>query len=172
MPQSLNHLSGPSLDSLQKLHVSLGLGSPELDMVLQRWPQQCWVKGKDPFPQPAGNTPPSLVQDTINHLRLKGTLLASVQCDVHWNPQDLFYKAAFQLVDCQHNTDAWGCSSSYTGLFTSLCWTVQHSCQLISSACQGPSEWQHDPLVYQPLIPVLCNQQTSWGYTLPHHPDC
>ncbi|XP_068800211.1 LOW QUALITY PROTEIN: C-type lectin domain family 14 member A [Struthio camelus] len=35
MLQFLHHLSSPSLDSLQKLHVSLVLGSPELDTVLQ-----------------------------------------------------------------------------------------------------------------------------------------
>jgi len=39
--QSLNHLYGPSLDSLQYVHVSLVLGSPELDTVLQVWRHQC-----------------------------------------------------------------------------------------------------------------------------------
>ena len=38
MLQSLHHLSGPSLDSLQYVHISLVLGSPALDTVLQVWP--------------------------------------------------------------------------------------------------------------------------------------
>ena len=41
MLQSCNHLSGPLLDSLQYVRVSLVLESPELDTVLQGWPHQC-----------------------------------------------------------------------------------------------------------------------------------
>ena len=41
MLQSLHHLGGPLLDSLQYVHVSLVLGSPALDTVLQMWPHQC-----------------------------------------------------------------------------------------------------------------------------------
>jgi len=39
--QTLNHLDGPSLESLQEAHVSLVLRSPGLDTVLQVWPHQC-----------------------------------------------------------------------------------------------------------------------------------
>ena len=59
MLQYLNHLSSSSLDSLQYVHVSLVLGSPELDTLLQMWLLQCWVEGKDHLPWPAGNTPPN-----------------------------------------------------------------------------------------------------------------
>ena len=41
MPQSLQHLYGPLSDSLQYVHVSLTLESPELGTVLQVWPDQC-----------------------------------------------------------------------------------------------------------------------------------
>ena len=41
MLQSLHHLRGILLDSRQCVHVSLVLGSPELDPVLQAWPQHC-----------------------------------------------------------------------------------------------------------------------------------
>ena len=41
MLQSLHHLHGPSLDSLQYVRVSLVPGSPELDPALQLWPPQC-----------------------------------------------------------------------------------------------------------------------------------
>lgn len=37
----------------------------------------------------------------------------------------------------------------------------------------GPSGCQCNPLAYQPkfCFLVLCHQQTSWGYILPHHPE-
>jgi len=38
MLQSLHHLNGPSLDSLQYVHVSLVPRSPEMDIALQVWP--------------------------------------------------------------------------------------------------------------------------------------
>jgi len=41
MLQSLNHLCGPLLDSLQHVHVCLVLRNPELDTELQAWPHQC-----------------------------------------------------------------------------------------------------------------------------------
>ena len=41
MLQPLNHLCGPSLDSLQHDHVTFVLESPDLDVVFQVWPHQC-----------------------------------------------------------------------------------------------------------------------------------
>jgi len=38
--QAPNHLHGPSLGSLQYVHVLLVLGSPEMDTALQMWPPQ------------------------------------------------------------------------------------------------------------------------------------
>lgn len=38
MPQSFCHLSGPSLDTIQQFHLSLVLGTTELDPTLQMWP--------------------------------------------------------------------------------------------------------------------------------------
>jgi len=40
MLQSLNDLNGPSLDASQCVHVSLVLGSPELDPAPQVWTPQ------------------------------------------------------------------------------------------------------------------------------------
>ena len=68
MLQSLNRLSGSSLDSLQYVHICLVLGSPELNTVLQVWPHQCWVEGKAPLPRPAGHTLPNAAQETTSHL--------------------------------------------------------------------------------------------------------
>ena len=47
MTQTLNCCCGPSLDPLHYVHVSLVLGSPELDTALQVWPLQSGVEGKD-----------------------------------------------------------------------------------------------------------------------------
>jgi len=55
MLQSLNHVCGPLQDSLWYVPVSLVLRSPDLDTVLQLWPHQCWVQGKDHLPWPADN---------------------------------------------------------------------------------------------------------------------
>lgn len=44
---------------------------------------------------------------------------------------------------------------------------VSPSLQPLSPACRGPTR-QHDPLVNQPLLPVVWYHQTRWGYTLPH----
>ena len=81
MLESLNHVRGHSLDSLYYVNVSFVLGSPELVIVLQVWPHQCSVEGKDHLPQSAGYTPPSAAQDTFR-LCSKGTSLAHVQLRV------------------------------------------------------------------------------------------
>jgi len=100
MLQSLQHLHGPSLDSVHYVHISLALMSPEMDMLLQMCPHQCPVEGKDHSPQPGGSTFPSAAQDTISVLCCKGTLLAHVRLGVHQDTLDLFCKAAFQRVGC------------------------------------------------------------------------
>ena len=99
--QSLRHLCGPFLGSLQHVHVSLVLASPELDTAPQVWPHQCWVEGKDHLPRPAGYAFFNAAQDAIHLLCSKGTLLPHVQLVVHQDTQVLFCKAAFQLGDPQ-----------------------------------------------------------------------
>ena len=77
MLQSLNHLCGLSLDSLQ--YVSLVLGSLELDTVLHMWPHHCGVEEKDQLSWPAGGALPNAAQEAIGLLCHKDTLLAHVQ---------------------------------------------------------------------------------------------
>lgn len=50
----------------------------------------------------------------------------------------------------------WGPELFYPGaeVCISSCWTSQCCCQPISLACQGPSVWQHNCLVPQPLLCV------------------
>jgi len=68
MPQSLNQPYGPSLHSLWYAHVSLVVGSPELDTAFQVWPHQHWVEGKHHLPQPAARTFSNAAQGTISLL--------------------------------------------------------------------------------------------------------
>lgn len=63
--QSRHHHGRPLMDSLQYVHVPLLLGSPALDRVLQVWPHQCRVEGKDHLPWPAGNTLANAAEYTI-----------------------------------------------------------------------------------------------------------
>lgn len=72
MLQSLHQLCDLSLDSLQYVHVSLVLGSPELDSALHMWPHQ-WRKRMTSCDLCAA---PILVQPR--------TLLASVSERVHF----------------------------------------------------------------------------------------
>lgn len=53
MVKILNHLCGPSMDSLQYFLMSLVLRSPELHRVLQGQPHQHWVKGKYSYQGPS-----------------------------------------------------------------------------------------------------------------------
>jgi len=96
MLQFLNPVHGTSLDSLQYVHVSLILGSPELDTVLQVWPPVL-IEVKDRLPQPAGTTLLNAAKDTIYLPCRKGTSVADVQLGVHQEPPGYFLPAAFQL---------------------------------------------------------------------------
>ena len=86
------------LHSLQELHVSLVLGSPELHTALQTWPPQGSVEAKDHLPPPADNTLPNAAQHTLGLLGHKGTVLARGQLVVHQASQVLLCTAAFQQV--------------------------------------------------------------------------
>ncbi|KAK4814505.1 hypothetical protein QYF61_021568 [Mycteria americana] len=77
--QTLPQLRCPSLDTLQPLNVSLGVGGPKLNTGLEVRPHQCRVQGHDHCPSPAGHTIPDTSQDAIGLLGHLGTLLAHIQ---------------------------------------------------------------------------------------------
>jgi len=58
--------------------VSLEVGRPELDTVLQMWPHQDRVKGEDHLPQCTAYAFLNAPEDTIGPLGHKGTLLANL----------------------------------------------------------------------------------------------
>ncbi|KAK4810530.1 LOW QUALITY PROTEIN: hypothetical protein QYF61_004493 [Mycteria americana] len=94
--QTLHQLCCPSLDTLQHLNVSLGVGGPKLNTVFEVWPHQCRVQGHDHFPSPAGHAIFDTSQDAIGFLGHLGTLLAHIQAAVNQHSQVLFCLAAFQ----------------------------------------------------------------------------
>lgn len=90
---SHDHLGGHLLDFFQ---ISVVLGSPELDTVLQIWPHHCWGEGKDQFFFHASNK--FLMQPRIPlPFFLARKLLAHDQLSVHQVPQVIFCRAPFQL---------------------------------------------------------------------------
>ena len=108
----------------------------------------------DHLPCPVGNASPNTDQESQGHT----AGLCSIFCPPgHPGP---FLKSCFPESQPLVCTDAWGQSLPCAGLHTSLSWISLGSCCPISPACQGPSEWQHNHLVYQPLFPVLHILQT------------
>ncbi|KAK4822635.1 hypothetical protein QYF61_018587 [Mycteria americana] len=94
--QTLPQLRCPSLDTLQPLNVSLGVGGPTLNTAFEVRPHQCRVQGHDHCPSPAGHTISDTSQDAIGFLGHLGTLLAHIQAAVDQHPQVLLCRAAFQ----------------------------------------------------------------------------
>ena len=76
---SIHHPCGPLFEYLQKIHVSLVQGRPELDTVLQ-------AEGKDYFLQFSDETH-NAAQDTVHLLCGEGTSLAPVKLGVHQAPR-------------------------------------------------------------------------------------
>lgn len=98
---------------------------------------------------------PNAAQDASCHLCHEGTLLAHIQLGVHQDTQGPPLHSCFSTGQLSACSGAWGCSFPRTGLCTSTCWAARGSCWPISSACPGPSGYQHNPLAYQPLFPSL-----------------
>lgn len=84
-------------------------------------------------------------------------------------PQGLLLPGCFPSGWLTACSGACGYSSRGAGLCLSLCWTPWGSYQSLSPDCWGPSGWQSNYLVYEPLLPVLYHLQTCWGFTLSHH---
>ncbi|KAK4815138.1 hypothetical protein QYF61_017579 [Mycteria americana] len=66
--QTLPQLRCPSLDTLQPLNVSLGVGGPTLNTAFEVRPHQCRVQGNDHCPSPAGHAIFDTSQDALAFL--------------------------------------------------------------------------------------------------------
>lgn len=160
MIQPFHHFCSFLLDSFQSVHVSLLLGSQELNTDIQVWPHQCSVEGKEEITsQPADNTFFNAAQDIFHLLSGKSTLLHDMKPAVHQDPQYIFCEADSQLNGLQ-NLLVPGIFSYQLQDFTLL---LAEAHEVPSSpflpACKGPTGWQHDRLAYHPLIPALCHHQ-------------
>lgn len=119
-------------------------------------PHECWPERKDNVPHPAG--------DVFQEPRM------IFVPEVYWlvvnssHPQVLFCKPAFQAVGPQP------ISFAGPGLGIYLFWPLWASSLPTSPAHWGTSKWQHNHLVYEPLLPILHHLQTCWGCTLSHQP--
>ena len=137
----LSQFCASSLDSLQYVHVSLALGSPELGPVLHVCPHQCWGEGITSL-------------DLLVTLLLMQSRIAAFAARAHcWfmfnlvsTPRSFSIKLLSSWVTPSIYC-AWGWSSPGAGLFTSPGWTSAGSCRPISLACWGPAGRQQDPLV-------------------------
>lgn len=124
-------------------------------------------RGEGSQPWPAGNThpkrgvspggcQPSLLQECI-----AGSFMA-------WCPPGpkSLCKAAFLSVSPQPVWVYEGWLSSGAGLRNFLCWNSWDSCLPFSPACWRSSEWSHNNMLCQPLLPSSSCLQTVRGRTL------
>ena len=84
--QTLDHLCGPPPDSIQKIHLFLVLGAPDLNTVLQLGPHKSRVEGDSHLPHPADHSSSDGTWDIISIPGCKLTLLADVKVFIN---QDL-----------------------------------------------------------------------------------
>ena len=125
-----------------------------------RWqlsPHQCNIEGKDSLPW-LWLMPPRM---------LLAFFIARVECWLIFNlvptrtPRS-FLLGCFPAEYLQHMLVPGAVPPQWRGsafLPLELLWG---SCLPNPTACQGPYEWQRHPLVYQPLLLVLCPLQTYW----------
>lgn len=90
--KSLHQTHGFLLDSLQYVHVSLVLRSPDEDPLFQVWPHLFWVERSCP----TDNTLLDTAQDSISLLCCTNILLAYSQLCVNQDPKVVFCTTTFQ----------------------------------------------------------------------------
>lgn len=95
MLQLFHYFHDLSLDFLQYVHVSLVLGSSDLDAAISVWPHQFCVKRKDPLPWPTSKTLDA-AWGIISHLWHK--------CNFELAYHKVFIVKAL-IVLCYHNSE-------------------------------------------------------------------
>lgn len=120
MIQPFHHFCCLLLDSFQSVHVSLVLGSQELNTELQalNTEHQCSVEGKDHHSQPADNPFCNAAQNIFHLFCGKGTLLDDVKPAVTRTPSIFSVKLIPSCVTSRIY-GAWNCFLSAAGLHTS-----------------------------------------------------
>lgn len=156
MLQSLQHLRGPLLDSLQHAQVSLILEGRTGPRTPDVAPPSAEQRGSIPFPPSAAKILLNEAQDTTGLLCDKGTLLTHVQ---HGAPQAHFCRAAPGWVPPAY-PGAGAVPPQGHGSATAPRWTPQGSCQPMSQPA-------HVPLGHH--LGVTC--RLTEGTHHPHHDE-
>ncbi|KAK4818782.1 hypothetical protein QYF61_019128, partial [Mycteria americana] len=99
--QPSDHFCGPSLDSLQQVHVLLMLGAPEQDAVLQVGSHESRVEGENHLPRPPGHACFDAVQDKVGFVGCKCTLPGHVELLINQHAQVLLLRAALNPFSTQ-----------------------------------------------------------------------
>ena len=149
--QFLKHLPGPFI-GLSPVYPCLSPGSPELDTILQVWPHQ--QRGRIP------SFDLLMILCLMQPRVLSDCFAARAHCWIVFNlvstrtPKTFSVKLLCRWVAPHHVL--------VHGFVPSRCRTLHFLLNVMKfiSTCRGPSGWQHDPLAYQPLFPVLCHLQT------------
>ena len=167
MFQLLNHLNVLLLNSLQYLHISFVLGSPEMNTVLQVWPHQFWAEGKDhlliTFPLMQSRIPFACFEARVCCWPM--VLLLSTRTP---------WSFSAKLLSSWVTLSKYWCMELFLPRCRTLKFSLLHFIRFLPAHFSNmlrPTGWHQNPLVYQPLLPVLCRQQTCWECTLPRHPD-
>lgn len=117
------------------------VGSPELDSALKTWPHQCCVEGKDHLPQPVDNYLCNAAQDTDGLFLLQGCIAGL------WSA---YFLPQCTLQSCKRESSPLLVPGVILPHMHDLAFPRLiscNSCQPISPASLGSSEWQQDPLV-------------------------
>lgn len=158
-PQSWKVLHSPQhcfhffLDSVWCVPASQVLGTPNLDPLFQMYLSRAEKKGRI-------TSLSLLVAFYLLHARI---LIIIFGMRVHfWLIVSLMSRRtprflSVELISGQPSdcTVSWHYPPHGTGLHISLCWVSWGSCQCISPAYWGPSEWQCNPLADQQCPPVF-----------------
>ena len=91
--QASRHLCSPLLDLLQHLCITLVLGTPGLEAVLQMVSHDGRAEGDNPLPLPAGHPSVDAAHDALGLPGCKCTLLTHVHLFIYQNPHVLLHRA-------------------------------------------------------------------------------
>jgi len=149
--------------------MSLVLWSPQMDLALQIWPQQCLVEGKDHLPQPFDNDLPNVTQDVGCWPSLMQGLIAglsSTSCPPVC--PGVFLLNCFPASWPPACTGLWGYFSSGTGDCTSLCGTLWDSHQFVEISLNGSTAiWctvcKVSEGTFYPIIQIINEDVKQYG---------
>ena len=125
---------------------------------------QGWAEGLDHLPWPVSNTPRNAAQEGLSLLWGYVAGWWSTCC-----PNRIPTSCSADLLSRLSACRAYLCLGLFLLRYKALHFSLMNFTRFLSplcSACPNPSDWWHNHLVYQPLLPL----QTCWGCALLHLP--